>query len=248
MRETLPPAKRLAITMHFLAKGNTYSDTADLFGTSASTVNGILHETISVLKAHFFSRSIKWPEAEELEQVMVDFQNLVGMPQVGGAIDGCFIPLFQPTGIYKDKYWCYKGIYAINLLAVCDANCIFTYVDAGQPGSVGDGASFLRSDLKQGLEKGTVLPMSQYKTIQGPNGLIPVRPFLVGDAAFSLAPYMQKSFTGEPRPHTEEHAFNWCHIRTRRVIENAFGRLKGRCSNTHNTFSIQRHQANSPMY
>ena len=67
--------------------------------------------------------------------------------------------------------------------------------------------------------------MSQSKTIQGPNGLIPVRAFLVGDEAFSLAPYMQKSFTGEPRPHTEEHA---CHIRTRRVIENACGRLKGR--------------------
>ena len=59
--------------MHFLAKGNTYSDTADLFGTAAATVNGILHETISVLKTHFFQRSIKWPEAEEPEQVMVDF-------------------------------------------------------------------------------------------------------------------------------------------------------------------------------
>ena len=73
---------------------------------------------------------------------MVDFTNLVGMPQIAGVIDGCFIPLFQPTGIYKDKYWCHKGIYTINLLAVCGANCIFTYINAdhGQPGSVGDGA------------------------------------------------------------------------------------------------------------
>ena len=80
VRATLPPAKRLAIKMHFLANGNTYSDTADPFGTAAATVNGVLHETISVLKTHFFRRSIKWSEVEELEQVMVDFKNLVGMP------------------------------------------------------------------------------------------------------------------------------------------------------------------------
>ena len=34
----------------------------------------------AVLKTHFFRRSIKWSEVEELEQVMVDFKNLVGMP------------------------------------------------------------------------------------------------------------------------------------------------------------------------
>ena len=40
--------------------------------------------------------------------------------------------------------------------------------------------------LGKGFREG--LPMSRSKTIQGPYGLISVRPFLVGDAASSLAP------------------------------------------------------------
>ena len=71
--------------------------------------------------------------------------------------------------------------------------------------------------------------MSHAKTIDSPyGGLISVRPFLVGDAAFPFAPYMMKNIGGDPEENTVEHAYNYCHIRTKRVIENAFGRLKGR--------------------
>ena len=229
MRLSLVPSKRLAITMHFLAKGNTYGDTGELFGTAASTVCGILHETVAALDKHLFQQHVQFPAGQELRQVVVDFERLVGLPQCGGAIDGCLIPMQAPTGLYREKYACYKGFPAVNLLAVCDANCIFTYVDVGHAGTVGDAAAFHRSDLKKALEDCLVFPMSHAQTIQGPyGGVIPVRPFLVGDSAFPFAPYLMKNILGDPLDHTDEHAYNYCHVRTRRVIENAFGRLKGR--------------------
>ena len=61
MRASVPPGKRLAVILHFLAKGNTYMDTADMFGLGTSTVNYILHETVGVLNHHFFAREIRFP-------------------------------------------------------------------------------------------------------------------------------------------------------------------------------------------
>ena len=41
--------------MHFLAKGNTYEDTAAMFGTA---VHGIMHEAVRALEKHFFHQAI----------------------------------------------------------------------------------------------------------------------------------------------------------------------------------------------
>jgi hypothetical protein len=48
-------------------------------------------------------------------------------PQCAGAIDGCFIPIVRPEGEFAHKYWCYKGMDAIILLAVVDVRGLFTY-------------------------------------------------------------------------------------------------------------------------
>ena len=37
-----------------------------------------------------------------------------------------------------------------------------------------------------------------------------------------------KGYPGNPESGSLEHAYNYAHVRTRRVVENAFGRLKGR--------------------
>ena len=39
---------------------------------------------------------------------------------------------------FGDTYFCYKKFIAIIVLACVDARGIFTYVNAGRPGSVGD--------------------------------------------------------------------------------------------------------------
>ena len=156
--DATPAKKRLAITLYFLSQGDHYLSVANQFGIHKSSVSKHLHAVIPVIEQRLFSRCIRFPAETELLQVIADFEDLIGLPQCAGAIDGCFIPMEVPTGVFSDKYWCYKNIYAIILLAVVDARGIFTSVTVGQPGSVGDGATFNRSKLKRKLESGQLLP------------------------------------------------------------------------------------------
>lgn len=102
------------------------------------------------------------------------------------------------------------------------------YCSIGQPATVGDSAAFRRCNLKESIEKGEALPATLGRSIPGRDGSVVVQPFLVGDSAFASTPYMIRNFPGDPALGSDEHAYNYCHIRTRRVVENAFGRLKNR--------------------
>lgn len=64
--------------------------------------------------------------------------------------------------------------------------------------------------------------------MQGGNTSIVVSPYIVSDSAFGPSTFMMRSYPDTAQPHTDEHAYNDCHIRTRRFIENVFGRLKNR--------------------
>ena len=113
---------------------------------------------------------------------------------------------------------------AIILLAVVDTRGIFTYCHCGNPGSVGDAGTYMDTALRRNCMNGVWLPESAAKEILG----VRVRPFIVADAAFPFSATMMKGYPGDPATGTLEHAYNYAHVRTRRVVENAFGRLKGR--------------------
>lgn len=168
--------------------------------------------------------SIRFPVGAEAKQVLIDFEELCGMPQCAGAIDGCLIPIKCPRGLYNWKYWCYKGFNAILLLAVVDARGIFTYIKTGFPGNAGDAAAWSTCALKPFVERGTFFPPDCVRQI----GDVMVAPFIVGDSAFPFSRTMMKCYNGNPREGTPNGDFNYALIRTRRVVENAFGRLKMR--------------------
>ena len=161
---------------------------ADSFAHAASSYY-LFNLTTTPLPQYFFKRSahVQFPQGEDLLQVMVDFEALEGLPQCSGAIDGCLIPMQNPpdSGLFREKYSCYKNFPAINRLAVYDAHLIFTYVDAGHAGSVGDAGAFDRSLLKSGLISDKLFPMSQADEFYNSLSEEPVlvHPFLVGDAA-----------------------------------------------------------------
>jgi hypothetical protein len=85
--------------------------------------------------------------------IMNDFSFYThGIPNVAGALDGCFIPMFKATGPFGFRYWCYKNYCSINDLADCDARGVFTWIDVGRPGCFGDAATFNFSSLLNQLE------------------------------------------------------------------------------------------------
>jgi hypothetical protein len=59
-----------------------------------------------------------------------------------GALDGSLIPQKKPSAAQArsdaDAYWSYKGHVARLLLAICDANGLFLYMNAGSPRTTGN--------------------------------------------------------------------------------------------------------------
>ena len=221
MRQPVPSEKRLAMTLYYLAHRGLFAQLALMYSVGKSTAQAVVHSTVSAFRQHLVSESIRFPQGEELRQVVKDFECLAGLPQCAGADDGTFMRITKPR-VFGDTYWCYKQHVAILLLAVVDARGIFTDVNTGGTGSVGDAAAYNTSRLARNVQSRKWLGDSG-KII---NGKL-VHPFLVGDSAFALSTTMMKCY-GENDQAPHHNTFNWCLIRTRRVVEQAFGHLKGR--------------------
>lgn len=222
-RLPVPSDKRLAMTLQFLSHGLSYSQLALLYSVGHTTSVHIVHHTVDVLYHFLVPNCIQFPRGGELERVIEDFEHLSGggLPQCAGAVDGTFVKVRKPS-LYGDSYWCYKTYTAILLLACVDARGVFTYVNGGSPGSTGDAAVFNYSRLSRKIKNRHWLG-THSKVINN----MEVKPYLVGDSAFALTSYMMKCYNeGEDAPH--QVTFNHRQIRTRRVVEQAFGRLKGR--------------------
>ena len=121
-----------------------------------------------------------------------------------GALDGKHIEIKKPAR--SGTQFCnYKKYFSIVLLAVCDSENKFVYVDIGSYGSESDGGVFNRSTLKRGLTNGTLnLP----SPADLPGTTTPSPYFFVADAAFPLMENLMKPFPGY-NLSVEQTTFNY---------------------------------------
>lgn len=107
------------------------------------------------------------------------------------------------------------------LLAVVDHKYRFRYINVGSPGRCHDAHVYGRSKFSKTVESdGFQRPLA---LIEGTR----VPPIILCDQAFPLMPNLMKPFASATSG-TREGVFNYNLSRTRRVVENAFGRLKAR--------------------
>ena len=107
--------------------------------------------------------------------------------------------------------------------AVADHRYCFTNIYIGWPGSVHDARVFKNSDLyRKGQNRS--LDRTTGKTING----VKVPLVVLGDPAYPLLPWLMKPYTNNRRLTPAARTFNYRLSRARIVVENAFGRLKGR--------------------
>lgn len=164
---------------------------------------------------------MKLPSTEEWEKITREFEKYTNFPNCIGAIDGKHIRIIKPLDS-GSMYFNYKHFFSTVLLAVCDANYCFTYIDVGACGKSNDSTIFKYSELFKKLSQ-------QSLNIPGPKPISAIRstslPYvIVGDEAFSLSenvmrPYRGKSLTKDKR------IFNYRLSRARRYIECSFGIL-----------------------
>ncbi|KAK9979860.1 hypothetical protein ABG768_013268 [Culter alburnus] len=165
---------------------------------------------------------IKLPNSEKLKEMATYFERRWGLPQCVGAIDGSHIPILGPEDYHKE-YFNRKGWHSIILQAVVDGRGLFWNVFVGAPGSLHDARVLRLSGLWGLVDRGLLLP-DVTKNICGHD----VGYFVLGDAAYPLKSWLMKPFTDNGQLTPQKLVYNQKTSRARVVVENAFGRLKGR--------------------
>uniref|UniRef100_A0A6P7GYA1 Nuclease HARBI1 n=1 Tax=Diabrotica virgifera virgifera TaxID=50390 RepID=A0A6P7GYA1_DIAVI len=147
MRSSISSKLRLAVTLRYLASGNSYKSLEFLSRISRITIGNfvpeVCHAIVIVLKDKF----LKVPSSkEEWQKISSEFKEKWHFPHAIGALDGKHVAIRAPAneGSY---YYNYKGFHSLVLLALVDANYKFIYVDCGGNGRISDGGVYRNSSL-----------------------------------------------------------------------------------------------------
>ena len=117
-----------------------------------------------------------------------------------------------------------KDYHSIILQGFVDSKYLFRDIFVGWTGRSHDARVFKNSPLYQECLKRTFLPMDLSRNLLG----TVVPPLLLGDSAYPLEEFIMKPYADRGQLSEEEKSFNYALSRSRVVVENVFGRLKGR--------------------
>lgn len=161
------------------------------------------------------------------------FMTRSNFPHCVGAIDGKHVRLIKPAHS-ASLFYNYKNYFSVVLLAVCDSNYKFLYIDVGSYGREGDSTVLSRSTFGKKLQEGTFnLPKSE-KVL---DSLIPLPYVFIGDEAFGISTHLMRAYAGcnltKPR-----RIFNYRLSRARRYVECAFGILSNKWRIFHRPLNI----------
>ncbi|XP_039968205.1 uncharacterized protein LOC120779972 [Bactrocera tryoni] len=133
--------ERLAVTLRFLAFGDSYKSLSVSFCIASCTIFLIVPPVCRAVYKWLKSEYLKvLCTQEESNEVAFKFNKLLNFPnyiQVG-AVDGKNVQIAAPPNS-GCKFYNYKGTHRIVLMAVVDAKYNFLYIDVGCNGRVADG-------------------------------------------------------------------------------------------------------------
>jgi hypothetical protein len=100
-----------------------------------------------------YERTFQLPNnSKEWISIAQNHNNKWNFPHCIEAIDGKHI-VKQCPGNSGSEFFNYKGAFSIVLMALLDANYMFSYIDIGCQGRISDGGGFRNTSLYKKLEK-----------------------------------------------------------------------------------------------
>ena len=223
-KKALDPGLKLAVTLRFLATGESYRNLATGFLVAANSISVFVPDVCDDIIEEFMEETIVIPVTPEgWKEVAQGFASKWNFHHTIGAIDGKHIAIESPTN-GGSCYHNYKGYHSLVLLGLVDAEGRFLYVDVGAQGSASDGGIFSVTSLRTALENDTA-GVPDDDPLPGEDQPTPF--FIVGDNAFPMRKFLQKPYS-QRRPTPKMKNFNYRLSRARRVVEKAFGILAQR--------------------
>ena len=221
LRDCISPEKVLALGIYRLAHGNSYVSIGPVFNVGKSTVIEAVQDVVGALY-ELKDEYIHFPETvAETAASIQTFRDLSRLPNIVGAIDGTHIRINAPRESAVDYFSRYQQ-YDFGIQAVADGNLLFLDFSAGFPGSMHDARMLRNSTLYQRAEQGDILT-GPVVDVNGHE----IGPYLLGDSAYPISPWLQKPFPEATRDRSEIQ-FNRELSSARVKIECAFGCLKSR--------------------
>ena len=150
----------------------------------------------------------------EWEEIALKFHDKWNFPNCIGALDGKHVNIVPPADS-GSWYFNYKGTHSVILMAACNANYEFIYVDVGKNGRVSAAGVWGNCTLRFAIEncQANIPP-----AVQLPNSDKIVPYVFVADDAFPLSPYLLKPYPFRDQSD-EERVFSYRLSRARRTIE-----------------------------
>ena len=223
-RKPLSPGIKLAITLRYLASGDSYHSLMYGFRVAHNTISSVIRDVCEAIIAEFAEEMIPTPQTTEGWKKISDlFSTRWNFHNCLGALDGKHVAMKCPKNA-GSVYYNYKGFHSIILMGLVDADYKFIWVEVGSNGSAGDAQVFNSGELKEAIEDDT-LNFPPPESIPNDDKDMPY--FIVGDDAFALKPWLMKPFSLRKMTRPQR-IFNYRLSRARRIVENAFGILAHR--------------------
>ncbi|KAF2887366.1 hypothetical protein ILUMI_18806, partial [Ignelater luminosus] len=155
------------------------------------SVSRIIRETCNVLWETLSPTYLSPPSLEEWEHIKTQFYEKWNMPNCIGAIDGKHISIQNP---FKSgtRFYNYKHFYSIHLMAICDADYKFIFVDIGAQGICGDSGVFRNSNFGSAILDESIKILGN-ALLPGTNKNFPC--FFVADEAFPLKKNIMRPYS-----------------------------------------------------
>ena len=232
LRKALTVKMRVAIAFDFYSGSCDYRATSNLFGIGQLTVCNTLHAVSEAIVEKLL------PKLEaEVQTFIREFEEISGFPQAAGAIDGCHIRIKAPLKDAED-YISTKDYHSIVLHGLLDNDYIFCNVFVGWPGKSHDARIFKNSPLYLECLQRTFFPRILSRYMQN----ISIPTLILGVSTNPLEEFIMKRYADRGDLNPQEKRYNVALSKSRVVVENAFGRLKGifQCSSTRLDTSVQK--------
>ncbi|CAK1578598.1 unnamed protein product [Parnassius mnemosyne] len=223
LREAIPAKIRLAVTLRFLATGDSFKSLHYLFKISSQLISKIVVDVCKALN-DVLKDEIKMPVNEQQWlEVENGFKN--NFPHAVGVIDGKHIIIQCPDNS-GSEYFNYKKTFSIVLLALVDCNYKLMYANIGSQGRISDGGVFKKSSLWQKISSETLNLPKPRSLSSADKANIPY--VFLADGAFALHNNIMKPYPGTHNIGSPKRIFNTRLSRSRVVVENVFGILANR--------------------